>query len=142
MSRNTKAKYSKELLYPLFEDYAKSDEDRTTFCERHKIGLHNYNYWWAKYRKEKGLLEVSKNRGRKKGTTPTTATQSIATLEDMPPLVSSSIPSTGTFIKMEDHLPVQNSGLTLRTHQGIELRFEQLPPISYLQQLLQLSQNH
>lgn len=141
MSRNRKAKHSKASLYPLFDNYAKNEESRTSFCERHGIGLHNYNYWWAKYRKEKGLSDVSKNKGRKKNTpesspssicsTPISITNSAATLS----------PATGTFIKMEAYVPSKDGILTLRTHQGIELKFEQLPPVGYLQQLLNLGQN-
>jgi len=137
MSRNTKAKHSKSSLYPLFDSYAKSKESRTSFCERHGIELHNYNYWWAKYRKEKGLLAARKNKGGKKATT--------NSINSTPISVTSAVPTvskaTGTFIKMETYAPHQNGILMLRTHQGVELKFEQLPPVGYLQQLLNLDQN-
>lgn len=138
MSRNKKAKYSKESLYPLFDEYAKSEEDRMSFCERHGIGLHNYNYWWAKYREEKNLPNLSKNKGRKKGSSLSKEQVSSPNLVTPPP---PNLPqTTGTFIKMEDYQPIPTNRLTLRTHQGIELRFEQLPPVGYLQQLLNLRQ--
>lgn len=139
MSRNKRAKHSKESLYPLFDDYAKSEEGRTTFCERHGIGLHNYNYWWAKYRKEKGLSKLNKNKGRP-NSSKALVSGSSSGLVTIPSPRTVSQP-TGTFIKMESVHPVQTGHLTLRTAQGVELLFEQLPPVSYLQELLNLSQN-
>lgn len=140
MSRNKKAKHSKDSLYPLFEEYAKSEEGRMSFCERHGIGLHNYNYWWAKYREEKGLTKLSKNKGRKKGSSKSTELKSTASPNLATSADSTTPYETGAFIKMADNIPSQNSSLRLRTIQGIELRFEQLPPVSYLQQLLNLTQ--
>lgn len=137
MSRNKSAKHSKASLYPLFDIYAKSEESREAFCSRHEIRLHNYNYWWAKYREEKGLHGLSKNKGRSKGKKTSTAIVTSPNLD-----IQTSTNQSGTFIRMEGLSSGTNNSLTLRTKQGTELIFDRLPPAIYLQELLNLRPNN
>ena len=87
------------------------------------------------------LSDVSKNKGRKKATPESSPSSNCSTPISITNSATTLSPATGTFIKMEAYVPSKDGILTLRTHQGIELKFEQLPPVGYLQQLLNLGQN-
>jgi len=37
-------------MYPLIEQWARSQQSKRTFCAAHQINLHTFNYWLKKYR--------------------------------------------------------------------------------------------
>ena len=146
MSRNKRAKHSKTTLYPLFDAYVKSEEGREHFCNRHGIALHNYNYWWAKYRKEKGLQGVSKNKGRNKAVIGGTQNNTPISVQSKGqaelPGEFIAIEKSGASIAQVSPTIDAPAGLTIKLGQGIELSFTGLPPVRYVQSLLTVYTNH
>ncbi len=96
-------------MYSLVSSWQQSDQSKSDYCQEQQINIHTFSYWVQKYKKTNGEKKEK--------------------------------PKTEKFISLQVESGVEHrtAGVELCYPNGVRLRLESQPAVSYLESLIRIS---